>query len=179
MAPAYHEPPSCCSTLPMRVLTPSGLIRHFDPIEVRSCSHVERAADNRRRRHVAVVELVPSQELKPVTGCDDGRDSFLVEEMDTTVGVDDQARGARVAAALVLRGSASWSELASHCRARLDEAGIPRHWLFVNAIPLTLEGKADVPLLRQQLLGERPRVVPTSAAECRSEPSSRQVRHDV
>jgi acyl-CoA synthetase (AMP-forming)/AMP-acid ligase II len=68
------------------------------------------------------------------------------------VGVADDYWGEQVAAFVRLApgSSVGQEELASYCRASLAPHKTPRHWVFVNAFPLTPSGKVQKFALREQ-----------------------------
>jgi len=68
------------------------------------------------------------------------------------VGVPDEYWGEQVAAFVrpVPGSPASQDELASYCRERLAAHKTPRHWVFVDAFPLTPSGKVQKFVLREQ-----------------------------
>jgi fatty-acyl-CoA synthase len=69
------------------------------------------------------------------------------------VGVPDEHWGEQVAAFIrAVPGLAvSQEELTAWCRARLAAHKTPRHWIFVDAFPLTASGKVQKFVLREQL----------------------------
>jgi acyl-coenzyme A synthetase/AMP-(fatty) acid ligase len=66
--------------------------------------------------------------------------------------VPDGYRGEQVAAFVrPAPGSpATQNDLASYCRAHLAAHKTPRHWVFVDAFPLTASGKVQKFVLREQ-----------------------------
>ncbi|MBV9093498.1 MAG: AMP-binding protein, partial [Streptosporangiaceae bacterium] len=68
------------------------------------------------------------------------------------VGVPDDYWGEQVAAFVKpASGSrATPDELATYCRGRLAAHKTPRHWVFVDALPLTASGKVQKFVLREQ-----------------------------
>ncbi len=73
------------------------------------------------------------------------------------VGVPDDHWGEQVAAFIrpVFRDSVTEDELMSYCRARLAAHKTPRHWVFVDAFPLTPSGKVQKIVLREQFTSGR------------------------
>ena len=73
------------------------------------------------------------------------------------VGVPDDHWGEQVAAFIrpVSRDSVTQDELTSYCRARLAAHKTPRHWVFVDAFPLTPSGKVQKFVLREQFTSGR------------------------
>ncbi len=63
--------------------------------------------------------------------------------MAAVVGVDHERLGQEVGAAVVLREGASVSgeELEAHVAAAVASFKVPRHWRFVDAMPMTASGK--------------------------------------
>jgi fatty-acyl-CoA synthase len=68
-------------------------------------------------------------------------------------GVADEEWGEAVAAAVVLRpgATASESELRAHLQSRIARYKMPRHWLWVDALPKTALGKLQRGALAQML----------------------------
>ena len=69
------------------------------------------------------------------------------------VGIPDERWGEEIGAFVKLRpgSDATEPELTSWCRARLAAFKTPRHWFFVDEMPLTSAGKVRKFLLREQL----------------------------
>ncbi len=63
--------------------------------------------------------------------------------MAAVVGVEHERLGQEVGAAIQLRqgANAADTELATHVEERIVRFKVPRHWLFVDAMPLTVSGK--------------------------------------
>ena len=72
------------------------------------------------------------------------------------VGMPDDYWGEQVAAFIrPAPGSpVTQDELASYCRAHLAPDKTPRHWVFVDAFPLTASGKVQKFILREQLTSD-------------------------
>jgi fatty-acyl-CoA synthase len=70
------------------------------------------------------------------------------------VGVPDDVWGEQVAAFVRLNGDArvTPSELFAYTREHLAPFKTPRHWIFVEAFPLTASGKIQKFVLRDQFL---------------------------
>ncbi len=66
-------------------------------------------------------------------------------------GVPASARGEDIAACIV--GSASMADLRSYCATRLPSWQVPRHWYFLDALPVNSRGKLSRTELRNRLLG--------------------------
>jgi fatty-acyl-CoA synthase len=68
------------------------------------------------------------------------------------VGVPDDHRGEQMAASVrpAPGNPVTQDELASYCRAHLAAPKTPRHWVFVDAFPLTPSGKGQKFLLKEQ-----------------------------
>jgi fatty-acyl-CoA synthase len=74
------------------------------------------------------------------------------------VGVPDDRWGEQVAAfirAVPGTSGATQEELTSYCRTHLAAHKTPRHWVFVDAFPLTPSGKVQKFVLREQFTSGR------------------------
>lgn len=72
------------------------------------------------------------------------------------VGVPDLFMGEEIVAVIKLKPGAATSEheLREHCKANISRHKVPKHFRFVQAFPLTMSGKVQKFILREQLLKE-------------------------
>lgn len=77
--------------------------------------------------------------------------------MAAVAGVPDECWGEEIAAFVTLLpgASAEEEELAGWCRAHLAPYKTPRHWAFIDELPLTPAGKIRKFMLRERLARER------------------------
>jgi fatty-acyl-CoA synthase len=70
------------------------------------------------------------------------------------IGVPDSFMGEEVAAVLKLKSDVTEDELRAYCKANISRHKVPKYFRFVTAYPLTMSGKVQKFILREQLIKE-------------------------
>ncbi len=72
------------------------------------------------------------------------------------IGLPDQFMGEEVAAVIKLKpgAAATEDELRAYCKANISRHKVPKYFRYVTAYPLTMSGKVQKFVLREQLIKE-------------------------